>query len=140
MNQADLLPLLIQCLDLQHYTINTALACASCLHCVSEDNRNVICDLSSEQHTITSYLTQQTNTQPSHILYNNYLIGILLNSHGGSVTDFTAEELSLLLRVTSSALSLDHRQHAAELADSLQRSAAAVTDEAVETQLNTAVN
>lgn len=107
-SKQQLLPILLQCLDIKSYGIQVCIAVAQCLHTISEDNPDVIAQLSSSNVLeLIQSLMNITGEDASRLLLKILASGLILNIHFGQLTTCSPSILSSILKNLTEVLSMD---------------------------------
>lgn len=118
-NQAQLLPLLVRCLDVNSFGIEVAVTVAECLNTVTEDNQEAIAQMQELETQLQQLLNSQSE-EVDQLLFRVLISGVLININAGGIGAMDPSRLSLIMASLSTVLACDQRQLLNELTSELE--------------------
>lgn len=118
-NNAQILPLLVRCLDVSTFGLDIATAVAECLHTVTEENQDAVLKMQDLGSNLQQILTSQ-NEDANVMLFKVLVAGILININFGAVEAMDPSRLSLIMATLSFALEYDQRKMLNQLTSQLE--------------------
>ncbi|KDR09420.1 HEAT repeat-containing protein 3 [Zootermopsis nevadensis] len=108
-NNGNLLPVLVKCLEVDVFGVDTTIAVAHCLLIVTEDNPTSVSKLQGFSTSIHKLLELE-GSESATLLLRTLACGLVLNLNYGKVLSLSPTIMTQLLCNLSTTLSVDHRK------------------------------
>lgn len=108
-NSGNLLPVLVKCLEVSVFGVDTAIAVAQCLLIVTEDNPTSVSKLQGSSSLLQKLLDLE-GSEPAVLLLRTLACGLTLNLNYGKVSSLSPTIMTQLVCNLSATLSVDHRK------------------------------
>ncbi|XP_061670680.1 HEAT repeat-containing protein 3 isoform X2 [Syngnathoides biaculeatus] len=116
-NKSGLLDMVVQCLERHPHNVELATSAAHCLHTVSEDNNELLCNINGDMYGALEAVLLSNQPDMVHTLLRTLAAGTLWNMNGSLPAARQAQTLTAVLATLSQCLDVD----AGELIPQLRR-------------------
>lgn len=125
-NSGNLLPVLVKCLEVGVFGVDTAIAVAQCLHTVTEENPAAVSKLQSSSPALQKLLNLEGCDSPV-LLLRTLACGLILDLNYGKVSSLSPTIVTQIMCSLTTTLTTNHRKVVNDFTSSVP------LDEAVET-------